>query len=61
MDSKVRFDLRLPTAQRRELAALAGETGLSSADLVRLSVRYMLLHPEVIRHGPINGNQGDAR
>jgi hypothetical protein len=43
-----RFDLKLPLRQRRELDALAGETGLSRADLVRLGIRYVLQHPEVI-------------
>jgi hypothetical protein len=42
----VRLDLRLPAAQRRELAELATESGLSSADLVRLSVRWLLQHPD---------------
>jgi hypothetical protein len=59
MEEKVRFDLRLSTVQRRELASLASEIGLSSADLVRLGIRYVLRHPEVIR--PINENQGEAR
>jgi hypothetical protein len=45
---QARFDLKLPASQRRELAALASETGLSSADLVRLSIRYTLQHPELI-------------
>jgi hypothetical protein len=53
---KVRFDLHLPAAQRRELASLASEVGLSSADLVRLGIRFVLRHPEVIR--PINENLG---
>jgi hypothetical protein len=57
---KVRFDLRLSTVQRRELAALAGEIGMSSADLVRLGIRYMLEHRELIAR-PFNENQGEAR
>jgi hypothetical protein len=47
----VRLDLRLPAAQRRELAELAAEAGLSSADLVRLSVKWMLAHRDVLLSG----------
>jgi hypothetical protein len=49
---KVRFDLHLPAVQRLGLDALSGETGLSRADLVRLSVRYMLQNPTVILRSP---------
>jgi hypothetical protein len=52
----VRLDLRLPAAQRRELAELAAETGLSSADLVRLSVCWMLAHRNVL----LSGSEGQA-
>jgi len=45
---QARFDLKLPAPVRRELAALASETGLSSADLVRLSVRHLLQNRETI-------------
>ena len=45
---QARFDLRLPLSQRRELAVRAAEIGLSSADLARLGIRYILQHPEVI-------------
>jgi hypothetical protein len=57
--AKVRFDLHLPTAQRQELATLANQIGLSSADLVRLGIRYMLAHPEVILR--VNENQRGAQ
>jgi hypothetical protein len=57
---KVRFDLHLPTAQRLALASLANETGLSSADLVRMGIRFVLRHPEMVSQ-PISENQGDAR
>jgi hypothetical protein len=45
---QARFDLKLPASQRRELASLADQVGLSSADVVRFGIRYMLQHPEVI-------------
>jgi hypothetical protein len=48
MKQETRFEMRLPEAQRRELAALADETGLTSADLVRLSIRWMLEHKAVL-------------
>jgi hypothetical protein len=60
MKEKVRFDLHLPLAQRRELDALAGETGLSRADLVRLGIRFVLQHPEVILR-PVTEIQGGAQ
>jgi hypothetical protein len=47
-EETVRFELRLPTSMLRQLAALAREAGLSSADVVRFGIRYMLQHPEVI-------------
>jgi hypothetical protein len=46
MKHDARFDLKLPATTRRELAELATESGLSSADLVRLSVRWLLAHPD---------------
>jgi hypothetical protein len=42
-----RFDMKLPLSQRRELAAFAGEVGLSSADVARLAIRYMLEHRQL--------------
>jgi hypothetical protein len=52
-----RFEFRIPTERRQELAALASEVGLSSADLVRLGIKYLLdnrellLRPETIMNG----------
>ena len=43
-----RFELRLPCAQRRELAELAQETGLSASDLARLAVRRLIADPGVL-------------
>jgi hypothetical protein len=56
MKSIARFDLKMPPEQRRELAELAAESGLSSADLVRLSVRWMLAHRDVL----LSGSEGRA-
>jgi hypothetical protein len=56
---QARFDLKLPASQRRELAALASETGLSSADLVRLSVRHLLQNREAILR-PVAAEQREA-
>jgi hypothetical protein len=56
----VRLDLRLPAAQRRELAELAAEAGLSSADLVRLSIRWMLAHPGALLGRPPAGERAEA-
>jgi hypothetical protein len=56
----VRFDLTLPTTQRAALAALANEIGVSSADLVRMSLRYTLANRELFLR-PSNHNQGEAR
>jgi hypothetical protein len=43
-----RFHVKLPAKTRQELTELAAEAGLSSSDLVRLSVKWMLLHPNVL-------------
>ena len=51
MKHSARFDLKMPPETRRELAALAAEAGLSSADIVRLSVKWMLQHPGVLLGG----------
>jgi hypothetical protein len=60
MKHDARFDLKLPAAQRRELAELAIESGLSSADLVRLCVRWLLAHPDrLLRPGlPVSDPPG---
>jgi hypothetical protein len=57
---KVRFDLQLPVATRRQLAELATEIGMSSADVVRLSLKYTLERRELFLR-PSNENQGEAR
>jgi hypothetical protein len=51
MKHSARFDLKMPPETRRELAALAAEAGLSSADIVRLSVKWMLQHPGLLLGG----------
>jgi len=43
-----RFQFRLSPEHRRELSELASEAGLSSSDLVRLSVRWLLENPGVL-------------
>jgi hypothetical protein len=43
-----RFELRLSRERRREFAELADRCGLSSADLVRLSVRRLLDNPGML-------------
>jgi len=60
MKHDARFDLKLPAAQRRELAELATESGLSSADLVRLSVRWLLQHPDRLLRSVVEEQQGRA-
>ena len=43
-----RFELRLPSGSRRELAELAIATGLSASDLARLAVRRLIADPGVL-------------
>jgi hypothetical protein len=50
----------MPTATRRQLAELAHEIGMSSADVVRLSLKYTLERRELFLR-PVNENQGEAR
>ena len=40
-----RFEFRLSAGRRRELAELAAETGISSADLARLAIKQFLERP----------------
>jgi hypothetical protein len=56
-----RFEMRLSAAQRRELAALADETGLTSADLARLGIRWLLAHRDVLTGRSLAGEQRAAR
>jgi predicted DNA-binding protein len=51
MSDTARFELRLPAERRRELDALARETGLSAADIVRLSIKQMLERRDVLASG----------
>jgi hypothetical protein len=46
--TQARFDLTMPASQRRELAALAAENGLSSSDLARLAIKHLLRNPQVV-------------
>jgi hypothetical protein len=39
-----RIDLRIPPRWRKELDELAAEVGLSSTDVARLAIRYLLLN-----------------
>jgi hypothetical protein len=48
MRHEARFDFRLAAVQRQELAALADATGLTSTDLVRLGIRWLLDRQEVL-------------
>jgi hypothetical protein len=43
-----RFEFRLTADQRRELEELARDVGLSSADLARLGIGWLLRHPGVL-------------
>jgi hypothetical protein len=45
MEQSTRFELRLSRDRRRELAELAHQCGLSTADLIRLSVGRLLANP----------------
>jgi hypothetical protein len=49
MEQATRFELRLSVEQRRGLDALAHETGLSAADLVRLGLTQLLRKGVVLR------------
>jgi hypothetical protein len=48
-----RFELLIPCKWKRELDTLARECSVSSSDLARLSIRYLLLHrhllPKIMR------------
>jgi hypothetical protein len=44
MTHDARFELKLPAASRRELMELAAELELTSADLVRLGLAWLLQH-----------------
>jgi metal-responsive CopG/Arc/MetJ family transcriptional regulator len=46
MDTQRRFEISLPTERRRELDALAAETGVSASDLARLAIVRLLASRE---------------
>jgi aryl-alcohol dehydrogenase-like predicted oxidoreductase len=48
MTDASRFELKLSAGRRRELAELADEAEMSSADLVRLSIGWLLQNPGVL-------------
>ena len=48
MQNEARFEFRLSAGRRRELAELAAETGISSADLARLAIKQFLERPEIL-------------
>jgi hypothetical protein len=48
MHHDAKLDLRLPAAARKELDALASEVGLSTADVARIGLRWLLLHREAL-------------
>jgi hypothetical protein len=49
MSLETRLDVRLPTAA---LDALAADTGLTSADLVRIGIRWLLTHRRKLLRAP---------
>jgi hypothetical protein len=51
MTQNTRFEIRLSADQRRELEELAQEVGLSSADLTRLGIRWLLHNPGMLLGG----------
>jgi hypothetical protein len=53
--------MRLPRARRAELEALATETGLSTADLARLGINWLLEHREVLLSGREQSTQAQER
>jgi hypothetical protein len=46
MTNDTRFEFRLPSLRRRQLDELAEEAGMSTGDLMRLSVGWLLRHPD---------------
>ena len=55
------MDLRLPRAWRKELDALADEVGLSSSDVARLGIRYLLNDRDRLVKVVKNGNEGHRK
>jgi hypothetical protein len=48
MKRDARLEIRLPAAKRRELYELADEAGLTSSDLVRIGIRWLLQHRDAL-------------
>ena len=48
-----RFEIKLSSEWRKELAELSAETGLTAADLARLGIKWMLEHRDTLIRGPI--------
>jgi len=57
MRCDTRLEIKLPAESRRELHKLADEIGLSSADLVRLGIRYVLSHRDALLRPPMEQPQ----
>jgi hypothetical protein len=53
MRHDARLEIRLPAAKRRELDELAADTGLTSADLARIGIRWLLAHRKILLRMPI--------
>jgi hypothetical protein len=48
MAQEARIDLRLPAVWRRELEQLAVEVGISSSDVARLGIRWVLQNRDLL-------------
>jgi hypothetical protein len=55
-----RFEFRLSAERRNELARLAGETGLSASDLVRLSINKLVQDRDALPRLPMSDQTGEA-
>jgi hypothetical protein len=53
MKRDTRLEIRLPAANRRELLELADEVGVSTSDLVRLGLRWVLTHRAALFQAPM--------
>ena len=53
MKNAARLDIRLPAANRRELLELADEVGVSTSDLVRIGLRWVLQHRATLFKPPV--------
>jgi hypothetical protein len=57
-----RMDLRLPRTWRKELDELAAEVGLSSSDIARLSIRFLLNHRDrLVKIRTVDRKQGAGK